>query len=93
MVMKHNTYRWTVLLWVLIHSTLSFAYDVGISPTASDFSEDKSIHATASHEFKGSPLGMDNQLFVSTYMLQLPDKATLERFLEEEIKEKRRQYE
>ena len=25
--------------------------------------------------------GMDNQLFVSTYMLQLPDKATLENFL------------
>lgn len=30
--------------------------------------------------------GMDNQLFVSTYLLQLPDKATLERFLREEIK-------
>lgn len=30
--------------------------------------------------------GMDNQLFVSTYMLQLPDKATLERFLLEELK-------
>ena len=29
--------------------------------------------------------GMDNQLFVSTYMLQLPDKATLEKFLLEEI--------
>jgi len=29
--------------------------------------------------------GMDNQLFVSTYMLQLPDKATLEKFLENEI--------
>ena len=26
MVMKNNTYRWMVLLWVLIHSTLSFAY-------------------------------------------------------------------
>ena len=25
-------------------------------------------------------LGMDNQLFVSTYMLQLPDKKTLEDF-------------
>lgn len=25
--------------------------------------------------------GMDNQLFVSTYMLQLPDKKTLENFL------------
>lgn len=24
--MKNNTYRWMVLLWVLIHSTLSFAY-------------------------------------------------------------------
>ena len=31
MVMKHNTYRWTVLLWVLIHSTLSFAYDVEVN--------------------------------------------------------------
>lgn len=31
--------------------------------------------------------GMDNQLFVSTYMLQLPDKATLERFLKVELKE------
>ena len=29
--------------------------------------------------------GMDNQLFVSTYMLQLPDKDTLEKFLLEEI--------
>ena len=29
--------------------------------------------------------GMDNNLFVSTYMLQLPDKATLEKFLLEEI--------
>lgn len=29
--------------------------------------------------------GMDNQLFVSTYMLQLPDKATLEKFLLDEI--------
>jgi len=28
--------------------------------------------------------GMDNQLFVSTYMLQLPDKATLEKFLLDE---------
>ena len=25
--------------------------------------------------------GMNNQLFVSTYMLQLPDKASLENFL------------
>ena len=30
--------------------------------------------------------GMDNQLFVSTYMLQLPDKGTLEKFLLDEIK-------
>jgi hypothetical protein len=29
--------------------------------------------------------GMDNQLFVSTYMLQLPDKDTLEKFLLDEI--------
>ena len=29
--------------------------------------------------------GMDNHLFVSTYMLQLPDKATLEKFLRDEI--------
>lgn len=29
--------------------------------------------------------GMDNQLFVSTYMLQLPDKETLEKFLLDEI--------
>lgn len=31
--------------------------------------------------------GMDNHLFVSTYMLQLPDKATLEQFLYDEIKD------
>lgn len=31
--------------------------------------------------------GMDNNLFVSTYMLQLPDKATLEQFLRDEIKD------
>ena len=29
--------------------------------------------------------GLDNHLFVSTYMLQLPDKATLEQFLRDEI--------
>ena len=29
--------------------------------------------------------GMDNQLFVSTYMLQMPDKSTLEKFLLDEI--------
>ena len=31
--------------------------------------------------------GMDNNLFVSTYMLQLPDKATLEKFLLDEIQD------
>ena len=31
--------------------------------------------------------GMNNQLFVSTYMLQLPDKASLENFLLEQLKE------
>lgn len=31
--------------------------------------------------------GLDNQLFVSTYMLQLPDKATLEKFLNDELEE------
>ena len=31
--------------------------------------------------------GMDNNLFVSTYMLQLPDKATLEKFLMDEIQD------
>lgn len=29
--------------------------------------------------------GMDNKLFVSTYMLQLPDKAMLEKFLHDEL--------
>jgi predicted nuclease of restriction endonuclease-like (RecB) superfamily len=31
--------------------------------------------------------GMENQLFVSTYMLQLPDKSTLEKFLLDEMNE------
>lgn len=31
--------------------------------------------------------GMDNQLFVSTYMLQLPDKKTLENFLMKQLQE------
>ena len=31
--------------------------------------------------------GMDNNLFVSTYMLQLPDKATLEKFLLDEMQD------
>ena len=29
--------------------------------------------------------GMSNQLFVSTYMLQLPDKTSLEKFLLEQL--------
>ena len=33
--------------------------------------------------------GMDNHLFVSTYMLQLPDKTTLENFLLKELKEQK----
>ena len=32
--------------------------------------------------------GMDNHLFVSTYLLQLPDKTTLEKFLLNEINER-----
>ena len=31
--------------------------------------------------------GMDNQLFVSTYMLQLPDRKTLEDFLLKQLGE------
>lgn len=31
--------------------------------------------------------GLDNQLFVSTYMLQLPEKAQLEQFLYEQLKQ------
>ena len=31
--------------------------------------------------------GMDNTLFVSTYMLQLPDRTQLEQFLLNEMKE------
>ena len=31
--------------------------------------------------------GMSNQLFVSTYMIQLPDKTSLEKFLLEQLKE------
>ena len=30
---------------------------------------------------------MDNQLFVSTYMLHLPDKKTLEEFMRKEMRE------
>lgn len=31
--------------------------------------------------------GMDNNLFVSTYMLHLPDKRTLEEFMRKEMEE------
>jgi RecB family endonuclease NucS len=31
--------------------------------------------------------GMDNQLFVSTYMLHLPDKSQLEEFIKKELQE------
>ena len=31
--------------------------------------------------------GMDNQLFVSKYLLQLPKKNEMEKFIEEKIKE------
>ena len=34
-----------------------------------------------------APAGMENQLIVSTYMLQLPDKSTLEKFLLDEMNE------
>ena len=44
----------------------------GKSPIASDFSVGNTITTAA---------GMDNQLFVSTYMLQLPDKGVLEKSL------------
>ena len=43
--------------------------------------------------YKGSQMveyalsGMDNQLFVSTYMLHLPDKKKLEEFMLKEIEE------
>lgn len=36
--------------------------------------------------------GMDNNLFVSTYMLQLPDKTTLEKFLQDEMQDMNEQY-
>ena len=32
-------------------------------------------------------IGMDNQLFVSTYMLHLPDKRKSEEFILKELKE------
>ena len=64
----------------------------GISPTISDFSEGNTICATPSHKLIGKMVeyaiaGMDNNLFVSTYMLQLPNKATLEKFLHDEMQD------
>ena len=35
--------------------------------------------------------GMDNQLFVSTYMLHLPNKAQLEAFMRKELDELERE--
>ena len=35
--------------------------------------------------------GMDNQLFVSTYMLHLPNKAQLEEFMRKELDELERE--
>ena len=63
-----------------------------ISATASNFSEGNTICATASHKLiekmvEYAIAGMDNNLFVSTYMLQLPDKATLEKFLCDEMQD------
>lgn len=48
--------------------------------------------ATLSDKFKTPGMeyalaGMDNQLFVSTYMLQLPDKNILEDFLLKQLEE------
>ena len=74
----------------LLHSQISKLF--GISPTLSDFSEGNIISATPSHKLIGKMVeyavaGMDNNLFVSTYMLQLPDKATLEKFLHDEMQD------
>jgi hypothetical protein len=35
--------------------------------------------------------GMDNQLFVSRYRLQLPEKEEIQRFLEEQMRRERTQ--
>ena len=74
----------------LLHSQISKLF--GISPTLSDFSEGNIISATPSHKLiekmvEYAIAGMDNNLFVSTYMLQLPDKATLEKFLRDEMQD------
>ena len=50
------------------------------------------ISSTASQELIGKirPTASDDSLlFVSTYMLQLPDKTTLENFLLKELKEQK----
>ena len=64
----------------------------GISPMLSDFSEGNIICATPSHKLieklvEYAITGMENNQFVSTYMLQLPDKATLEKFLRDEMQD------
>ena len=74
----------------------------GKSPTSSDFSEGNIISATRRRNSSrvlnnfwrsclfshiSEILTQDDLLARFTYMLQLPDKATLERFLEEEMKE------
>lgn len=48
-------------------------------PMVSDFSAGNTIHPTASDEY---------DMLISTYMLQLPDKSTLENFLSKELNEK-----
>ena len=79
----------------LLHSQIGKLF--GISPTLSDFSGRKIISATPSHKLiekmvEYAIAGMDNNLFVSTYMLQLPDKATLEKFLCDEMQDMHEQY-
>ena len=74
----------------LLYSQISKLF--GISPMLSDFSGRKIISATPSHKLiekmvEYAIAGMDNNLFVSTYMLQLPDKATLEKFLHDEMQD------
>lgn len=79
----------------LLHSQISKLF--GISPTLSDFSGRKIISATPSHKLiekmvEYAIAGMDNNLFVSTYMLQLPDKDTLEKLIKDEMQNMNEQY-
>ena len=74
----------------LLHSQIGKLF--GISPTLSDFSKGNIISATPSHKLieklvEYAITGMENNEFVSTYMLQLPDKATLEKFLHDEMQD------